>query len=126
MPGVQGFVNNARPFKSKEEKESSLQNFRNLKAQCWFELSNYVNSGQIGIYRDIDARIKELIIEDFEMIKQANPGKDQPLSILTKEEIKERLGRSTDYGDSIFMRMFFVIQKINKLFDMDLIEEAFT
>lgn len=124
LSGVQGFVNNARPFKSKEEKETSLQNFRNLKAQCWFELANYVNSGRMGIYRNIDAKIKEKIIEDLEQIKQSNPGKDQPLSILTKEEIKENLGRSTDYGDSIFMRMFFVLQRPNKLFDLDDIRKA--
>lgn len=124
LTGVKGFVNNASPFKSKEEKETSLQNFRNLKAQCWFELANYVNSGRIGIYRDIDAKIKEKIVEDLEQIKQSNPGKDQPLSILTKEEIKENLGRSTDYGDSIMMRMFFVFQRANKLFDLNEIRRA--
>ena len=57
---------------------------------------------------------KKLLMEDLEQIKQKDPGKDQPLRILTKEEIKEHLGRSTDVGDSVMMRMFFIVNK-NKL-----------
>jgi len=110
--GVKGFINNSRPFQRKKEseKESVLHNYANLKAQCWFELSNYVNSGQIGIYREIDVQTKTLLIEDLEQIKQKDPGKDQPLRVLTKEEIKEVLGRSTDIGDAMMMRMYFVLK----------------
>jgi len=111
MPGVKGFVNNARPIMKKKEIEEDkvLHNYANLKAQCWFELANYVNSGLIGIYREIDVRDKKLIIEDLEQIKQKDPGKDQPLRILTKDEIKEHIGRSTDIGDAMMMRMYFQI-----------------
>ncbi|MEK0335832.1 MAG: hypothetical protein QQN41_00145 [Nitrosopumilus sp.] len=110
-PGVKGFVNNARPFQKKKEteKDRALHNYANLKAQCWFELSNYVNSGMIGIYRNIKVETKKLLLEDLEQIKQKDPGKDQPLRILTKEEIKETLGRSTDIGDAMMMRMYFIV-----------------
>ena len=113
MPGVKGFVNNSSPFKKHKETEEDrvLRNYANLKAQCWFELANYVNSGLIGIYREIDVRDKKLLIEDLEQIKQKDPGKDQPLRVLTKEDIKEQLGRSTDIGDAMMMRMFFVLNK---------------
>ena len=113
MPGVKGFVNNASPIKRKKEteEEKAIRNYANLKAQCWFELANYVNSGRIGISKDIRVETKELIIEDLEQIKQKDPGKDQPLRILTKEDIKENLGRSTDIGDAMMMRMFFVVNK---------------
>jgi len=111
-PGVKGFINNAKPFSKKKEseRESTLHNYSNLKAQCWFELSNYVNSGKIGIYRDINVTTKNLLIEDLEQIKQKDPGKDQPLRVLTKEEIKEVLGRSTDIGDAMMMRMYFMLR----------------
>ncbi len=111
--GVKGFINNAKPIQKKKEteKESVLHNYANLKAQCWFELSNYVNSGMIGIYRNISVQDKKLLIEDLEQIKQKDPGKDQPLRVLTKEEIKEHIGRSTDIGDAMMMRMFFEINK---------------
>ena len=111
MPGVKGFINNATPIKKKKEIEEDkvLHNYKNLKAQCWFELANYVNAGWIGVYKDIRVEDRELLIEDLEQIKQKDPGKDQPLRILTKEEIKENLGRSTDIGDALMMRMYFEI-----------------
>lgn len=112
MPGVKGFVNNSTPIQKKKENEKDrvLHNYANLKAQCWFELSNYVNSGLIGIYRGINVETKKLIIEDLEQIKQKDPGKDQPLRIITKEDIKEILGRSTDIGDAMMMRMYFEVK----------------
>ena len=51
-----------------------------------------------------------MLIEDLEQIKQKDPGKDQPLRVLTKEEIKEIIGRSTDIGDAMMMRMYFVLR----------------
>lgn len=113
MPGVKGFVNNASPIKRKKEteEEKAIHNYANLKAQCWFELANYVNAGMIGVYRAIDVRDKKLLIEDLEQIKQKDPGKDQPLRILTKEDIKDSLGRSTDFGDAMMMRMFFIVNR---------------
>ncbi len=111
LPGVKGFVNNATPIKRKKETDEDkvVHNYANLKAQCWFELANYVNSGWIGITKNITLEDKELIIEDLEQIKQKDPGKDQPLRVLTKDEIKESLGRSTDIGDAMMMRMYFEI-----------------
>ena len=113
LPGVKGFVNNARPMTRKKETEEDkvIHNYKNLKAQCWFELANHVNSGWIGISKDIRVEDRELIIEDLEQIKEKDPGKDQPLRVLTKEEIKDQLGRSTDIGDAMMMRMFFVVNK---------------
>lgn len=111
--GIKGFINGSKPIhgKKESEKESVMHNYANLKAQCWFELANYVNSGLIGIYRDIDVETKRILIEDLEQIKQKDPGKDQPLRILTKEDIKEVLGRSTDVGDAMMMRMYFNLHK---------------
>ncbi len=113
LPGVKGFVNNSRPVMSKKEneEEKAQHNYKNLKAQCWFLLANYVNAGKIGIYRDIKVEYKKLLIEDLEQIKQKDPGKDAPLQILSKEEIKENLRRSTDVGDMLMMRMYFELKK---------------
>ena len=36
--------------------------------------------------------------------------KDGKLKILQKEEVKENLGRSPDFSDSIMMRMFFELK----------------
>ena len=113
LPGVKGFVNNARPVTRKKETDDDkvVHNYKNLKAQCWFELANMVNAGLIGIYKDIRVELRELVIEDLEQIKQKDPGKDAPLQVLSKDEIKENIGRSTDIGDMLMMRMFFVVNK---------------
>ena len=113
LPGVKGFVNNSRPIIRKKETddEKVIHNYKNLKAQCWFELAEYVNSGKLGVTKVISGELKELMIEDLEQIKQKDPGKDAPLQVLSKEEIKENLGRSTDIGDAIMMRMYFEVNK---------------
>ena len=113
LPGVKGFVNNSRPVTKKKETDSEKvqHNYKNLKAQCWFLLANYVNNGMIGIYRKVSVEVKNLLIEDLEQIKQKDPGKDGPLRVLSKEEIKVFLGRSTDVGDMLMMRMYFELRQ---------------
>jgi len=112
-PGIKGFVNNSSPIKPLKEDEIDkvTRNYRNLKAQCWFLLAQYVNSGLIGCYREIEKDIKTKFIEDLEQIKQDNVDKDSPLSIIPKDKIKENLGRSPDIGDSAMMRMYFELRK---------------
>ena len=68
-------------------------------------------------FDEIPVETRELIIEDLEQIKQKDPGKDAPLTILSKEDIKEQLGRSTDIGDAIMMRMFFIVNKSEMIMD---------
>jgi len=113
LTGVKGFVNNSRAIVrlGEKEKEKLQTNYKNLKAQCWFELANYVNAGLIGVYREIDVESKRMLIEDLEQIKQKDIGKDTPLTVLSKEDIKLNIGRSTDIGDAMMMRMFFVVNK---------------
>lgn len=110
LPGVKGFVNNATAIKSKRESKEKEQNYQHLKAQCWFKLSDYVNNSMIGCYRDISVSIKNIIIEDLEHMKQKDIGRDGPLRVITKDELKENIGRSTDYGDCLMMRMFFELK----------------
>lgn len=117
---VRGFVAGSSPIKKEDEKEIDKvqHNYRNLRSQCWFTLSKYVNSGMIGIYKGVPEQIKNLIIEDLEQMKQVNADKDTTLQVITKEEIKEKggLNRSTDCGDVLMMRMYFTFQKKNPFY----------
>ena len=65
----------------------------------------------IGIYKEIPVMEKAMLIEDLEQIKQKDVGKDTPLNVLSKEDIKVNIGRSTDIGDMLMMRMYFVVSK---------------
>jgi len=113
MPEIIGFVANATPLKKKKQTtdDEGLDNYNNLRSQCWFELSNYVNSGMIGIYRKLPINIKELLIEDLEVMKQMDSDKDSKMRVITKKELKDTaaLNRSTDAGDVLMMRMYFEI-----------------
>jgi len=112
---VRGFVAAATAVKKEGETEleSMQHNYKNLRSQCWFTLAKYVNSGMIGIYKNVPEATKNLIIEDLEQMKQINADKDTKLQVITKEEIKEKggLNRSTDCGDALMMRMFFTVYK---------------
>lgn len=48
-----------------------------------------------------------MVIEDLEHMKRKDADKDGKLKIVGKEEVKESLGRSPDFGDALMMRMFF-------------------
>lgn len=123
LPGVKGFVNNSRAIETRKDELTS--NYANLKSQCYFLLAKYINEGKIGIYKTVNKTVKGMLIEDLEQIRQKDIDKDGKLAVVSKQTIKESLGRSTDYGDAMMMRMLFVIQKVNKLFDLSEIEEAF-
>jgi hypothetical protein len=58
--------------------------------------------------------IKEIIIEELEQIKGEAMDSDQKLRIITKDKIKEIIGRSPDYADTLMMRMWFELKPIAK------------
>jgi len=113
MPEIIGFVANAAPLKKNKQStdDEGLDNYKNLRSQCWFELANHVNSGMIGIYRDLPVNVKELLIEDLEVMKQMDSDKDAKMRVITKKELHDTaaLSRSTDAGDVLMMRMYFEI-----------------
>lgn len=98
-----GFVNNSRPLKV----EGEMLNYSNLKSQCYFHLSNVAKDN--GIYiKDKDKR--ETIIQELEQIRIKDIDKDGKKAVEGKDKVKEMIGRSPDYADSIMMRSFFDLQ----------------
>ena len=112
--GIKGFVANSsqldNPITHKPE------NFANLKAQCSYKLAELVNKHQVSITIEPGQFISEVpaitqevwreqLIEELEQIKSKDVDKDQKLKILGKDEIKETLGRSPDFADTMMMRM---------------------
>ena len=65
-----------------------------------------VNSRQLAIRAPISVTHKEYIIADLEQIKSKNADRDKKREVVSKDEVKEHLGRSPDFGDMIMMRMF--------------------
>ena len=73
------------------------------------KLADLVNEGKISIKCDIG--IRKLIIEDLEQIKRKDADKDGKLAVTPKEDIKENIGRSPDFGDALMMRMLFEVRQ---------------
>ena len=113
--GCTGFINNSKPIQSNlyensdaDKREQIRANYTNLKSQCWWKLASLTRDGEIGITCDDEA--KQFIIEDLEQIRRKDADRDGKLAVEGKDRIKERIGRSTDIGDTLMMRMIFEIK----------------
>ncbi|WP_336704403.1 hypothetical protein [Chryseobacterium indologenes] len=107
--GCKGFVNNAKPF---EENDAIVQ-YQNLKSQCYFHLSFKFNNDTIYLG---ETEYKEVIIQELEQVKRHNIDKDGKLAVIPKEKVKELLGRSPDFSDSLMMRMYFELEPKQEVF----------
>ena len=110
--GIKGFVGNSAPMKIKvkgvpESEKERKDNYRNLRSQCAFMLAEKIKAHELTITAKIDESTKEMIIEDLQQLKRVETPTEQPLQIIPKDEIKEALGRSPDFSDTLMMRMYF-------------------
>jgi phage terminase large subunit len=102
--GCKGFVNNSRPLPNPITHED--ENFANLKSQCYYKLAERINKS--GLFIDCkDVEVKQLIIQELEQVKQHNMDKDGKKAVLPKDKVKENIGRSPDFADTLMMREWF-------------------
>jgi len=100
LPSCRGFVNNSRPLKN--------ENYQNLKTQCYYKLAEKINKNEIGITTN-DIMIKQYIIEELEQVRSKDADRDTKLKIIQKDVVKNLIGRSPDFSDSLAMRMYYEI-----------------
>jgi len=110
LQGVLSFINNSKPILNNEP-----QIYSNLKSQCYYKLSEYIENNKIKVV-DNDGEIFELLCQELQTIKQKNMDSDGKLSIIPKDQMKRILGRSPDYADTLMMRMYFELKNINPTF----------
>jgi len=103
MINCRGFINNGKPIKI----AGSKIEYANIKAQCYFKLSDMINDNKIGIKCDNTTEIA--ITEELEWVRLAKQIDTSKLNIMSKDEVKRWLGRSPDYSDSLMMRMVYEI-----------------
>lgn len=96
---IKGFVNNSSALQD--------ENYANLKSQCYFKLAEAINKGNVYIKASTTLKQKEDIISELEQVKQDRVDSDSKLKVIPKATVKEILGRSPDYSDTMMMRMFF-------------------
>jgi phage terminase large subunit len=105
--GVKGFVANSVPVDNPATGDK--ENFQNLKAQCYYKLAEYINSHKIS-FQTQDVKIREQLIEELEQVKTKDADKDGKKKIKPKDEVKEILGRSPDFSDTLMMRMYLELE----------------
>jgi hypothetical protein len=96
---IKGFKNGGKVLKK--------ENYLNLKTQCYYWLAKYVNANKIYIEAQEN---KEEIIQELEWVRSYKIDADTKLRILPKNLIKEGLGRSPDFTDTMMMRMYYEVQ----------------
>lgn len=122
-----GFINNSSPLQPKDANEKiwAKNNFQNLKTQAYFKLADFVSRIKINL-DDVhivwgemsEDEIKKCIIEELDVVTEADIDKDWPKKIISKKEIKEKLGRSPDFWDNFAFRMIWELKEIKKSFSM--------
>lgn len=124
LKGTKGFLGGTRPLDIWDDIQGKPvpQNFNNLRSQCYFKLSEMVNSRLIGIKlkrfsSNIEGYSQEKALADIEEeldhVKRADDsGQSLKQAVLPKAEIKEQLGRSPDFADVFMMRMIFELKPV--------------
>lgn len=101
-----GFVNNSRAV---EVFNRGKEQFRNLKSQCYFYFATRVNERGVWVKSRVE-KIRTMLIEELEQVKQKEVDSDKPKEIVAKEDVKKILGRSPDISDALMMREYFELQ----------------
>lgn len=103
------FINGSKPIETKEVVETSgfkAENYQHLKAQCWFLLAKKFRDAEIKIEGEDDREATEGELEVMRRVV-----KEEKLNVISKEQIKKIIGKSSDVGDTYMMRVIFDLKK---------------
>lgn len=103
LKGSYNFINNGKPLNG--------ENYQNLKTQCYFKLAELISDIKI---HNCSVEQKESIIEELSILKRVNIDNDGKVKINSKDDIKQEIGRSPDYSDTMMMRMVLELKPLVK------------
>lgn len=120
LDGIIGYKSSYAPIKTDQnivqlpnvsyvsKKAPSLtSDYKNLRSQCVFLLSQMVNNRKIA--SEVTGIDKERVVEELSVYQDVGKG-DGKRFATPKEDVKALIGRSPDDSDTWIMRMFFVIR----------------
>ncbi len=108
VPGIIGFNGGSAPFGTVGEKDVR-ENYENLRSQCTYYLSEKARARLVAV-SESDITIRESLAQDLQQFKRRDVDKDGKLKISKKEDMKQNLGRSPDFGDTLMMRSYFDVR----------------
>lgn len=117
LDGIIGYKSSYSPIKTDLDivrvpnvgylKDFFTSDYKNLRSQCIFVLSDLVNNHKIA--SKVSGRQKEVIIDELSNYQDASIGDGKRMAT-QKEKVKEIIGRSPDNSDTWIMRMYFVVR----------------
>lgn len=108
---VKEVVGGASPIDHVEAFTDEAPAFNNLRSQMWFYLRLMLERGKVAISPDLPTDVKKKIQEDL-LAPRYRYGQDRRIEVEPKDgtsrswSIRQRLGRSPDYGDMLAMGVF--------------------
>ncbi len=115
LKGIRGFIGGSSPIKNDDAKfkEMEMPYFNNLRSQCIFQFAIRIRSGQVAFKPD-DIIMREKLVAELQQWKVTEVDTDHKIQIISKDEIREFLQRSTDYSDALYEREFFELDHDSK------------
>jgi len=98
FPGSIGIVNNSTKY---------AKNYQNKKTRLAYELAEMINNNELWF--DIpNFKHKQELIQEIECLKRKDMDSDGKLKIITKDEMKQLIGRSPDLLDVLIYWIFII------------------
>ena len=104
-----GFVNGSSPLKEVIGNELITPNYNNLKSQCGYKMAEKIMKRECGEIVT-DNSVVKTVSEEMEQVKQKDIDKDGKIALVSKDVVKQMIGRSPDEWDSIMMRYYFELE----------------
>lgn len=83
--------------KAIDERPPSAYRFRNRRSQAWWTLREMLRKGELAIPNCPPKLMQDLTAPRYTMTG------DKVITVESKDDIRKRIGRSTDYGDALMM-----------------------
>jgi phage terminase large subunit len=106
-----GFANGSSALPAtngpKDDKGNPIpENYKNLKSQCYYRLAKKVNENNIYLQCE-NEQIKKWLIQELQQVRQEKVDTDGKKGVMPKDKVKEKIGRSPDFSDTIMMHELF-------------------
>lgn len=95
-------------------KAATEGNYGSLKDQCCYILAKNVNENKV--YEQATPEVEQLLIQEFEQLREKNVGLDGKRKVISKDEVKRLINRSPDDLDTYIMRAWFDINRVSVRF----------
>lgn len=105
---LSGYLEGIKTFHGGSKAKNSIE-YANIKSECAYRLAELINKRQICII--CEDRYRETVKEELGALKSISVDNDEGKKrIISKDQMKELLGRSPDFLDTLIMGMYLKLQ----------------